>query len=257
MYKKYTITIALVLILSEISFAQVAHNIINTNNTSFGLWVFAFVFILPLVIIIKKLYYDFKLQILENTNSKKEETTFKFSQYLKRLDRKQIRQFINLKNKKMAEQTKNERNNGNVKPGTMLFILLICTEIVFGQNNSTSKSLTSQPGIIITIVLLIIPVLLASIFALIKVNNAIKNNANINREKEAGQFANYLKNLDDKTVEEELVQKDKTPEFNLTHTEPAGAEKAVDTKGIISNVSDKHAAHFIAVKRKAITRPGY
>lgn len=253
MYKTTISTIVLVLILPGIIFAQTSDNIIKTNNSSFGLWVFAILFILPLLIIIGKLYYDFKQQINENNLSKKEGTAIKFSQYLKNFDRKQIRQFVKLKNKKITDE--NDTGSSNIKTGIVLAVLVFLTESTFAQNNTPTQPLTSQPGIIITIILLLIPILLAVIFALVKANNALKNYANSNKKKEALQFADYLKKLDDKTIEAELIQKDKKPDFNLSHTELSGLEKATDTKGIISNVSDKHAAHFIAVKRKAVNRP--
>ncbi len=53
MYRKFITTA--VLVLSAITFAQGADNIISTNGTSFGLWVFAIIFIVPLMIIIGKL----------------------------------------------------------------------------------------------------------------------------------------------------------------------------------------------------------
>ena len=255
MYKKIIPPVAMLLILPASIIAQGADNIISTKGNSFGLWVFAIAIILPLLFIILKLYFDFKQQVKENDIAKKEGAALKFSQYLKKFDRKQIRQFIKLKSKKTAEKTEHETGSSNIKTGGLLFALFFCGETIFAQTNTAAKSLTSQPGIIITIVLLLIPILLAVIFALVKANKAIRNFANSNKKKEAGEFADYLKNLDDNSIKDELIQKDNTPDFNLTHNELSGTEKAADTKGILSNISDKHAAHFIAIKRKAISRP--
>ena len=255
MYKKIIPPVAMLLILPASIIAQGADNIISTKGNSFGLWVFAIAIILPLLFIILKLYFDFKQQVKENDIAKKEGAALKFSQYLKKFDRKQIRQFIKLKSKKTAEKTEHETGSSNIKTGGLLFALFFCGETIFAQTNTAAKSLTSQPGIIITIVLLLIPILLAVIFALVKANKAIRNFANSTKKKEAGEFADYLKNLDDNSIKDELIQKDNTPDFNLTHNELSGTEKAADTKGILSNISDKHAAHFIAIKRKAITRP--
>lgn len=255
MYKKFTITAALVLILSLITEAQGADNIISTYDYSFGLWIFVVVFIFPLLIIIGKLYFDFKQQLKENNKSKKEGTVLKFSQYLKNLDRKQIRQFIKLKNKKTVPGASKETDSGNMKTGVILFIFLFATENIFAQANSSSKPLFNQPGIIITVVLLLIPILLAVVFALLKANNVIKRYINDNKKNEAIQFADYLKNIDDPTLEDELLQREKISDYNLTNNELSGTEKATDRKGILSNISDKHATHFIAVKRRAINRP--
>ena len=255
MYRKFSTIAALLLVLPAVTFAQGADNIISSKGDSFGLWVFTLLFIVPFLIIILKLYFDFKQQLRKNNSSEKEGSAFKFSQYLKNFDRKQIGQFIKLKDKKAPEISKNKAVGKNIKTGLILFALFFCDDLIFAQTKTSTPPLSSQPGIIITIVFLLIPILLAVIFALVKANNAIKNNANSNKRKEATAFADYLKNLNDHTFEDELIKKDKVPEFSLTHNELSGMEKAADTKGILSNISDKHAAHFIALKRKAISRP--
>ena len=255
MYRKFSTIAALLLVLPAVTFAQGADNIISSKGDSFGLWVFTLLFIVPFLIIILKLYFDFKQQLRKNNSSEKEGSAFKFSQYLKSFDRKQIGQFIKLKDKKAPEISKNKAVGKNIKTGLILFALFFCDDLIFAQTKTSTPPLSSQPGIIITIVFLLIPILLAVIFALVKANNAIKNNANSNKRKEATAFADYLKNLNDHTFEDELIKKDKVPEFSLTHNELSGMEKAADTKGILSNISDKHAAHFIALKRKAISRP--
>ena len=255
MYRKFSTIAALLFVLPAVTFAQGADNIISSKGDSFGLWVFTLLFIVPFLIIILKLYFDFKQQLRKNSSSEKEGSAFKFSQYLKNFDRKQIGQFIKLKTKKATEISKNKAVGKNIKTGLILFALFFCDDLIFAQTKTATPPLSSQPGIIITIVLLLIPILLAVIFALVKANNAIKNYANSNKRKEATAFADYLKNLDDHTFEDELIKKDKVPEFSLTHNELSGIEKAADTKGILSNISDKHAAHFIALKRKAISRP--
>lgn len=253
MYKKFLASISLLLIFSAIAFSQQANNMINTRNTSFGLWMLTVVCILPLLIIIGKLYYDFRVLIKENTSSSKEDASLKFHQYLKGLDKKQIRQLLSL-NARKVPVTKQNTKSEKLKSGTALFLLFLFAQSVFAQGTDT-KPLMTQPGIIITVVLLLIPVLLVVIFAFVKVNNAIKNNTNSKKRQDAGQFALYLNNLPHPVLDEESVSESKMPDFNLTHHELAGHEKAIDTKGIISNISDKHEAHFIAIKRKATNRP--
>ena len=255
MYRKFSTIAALLFVLPAVIFAQGADNIISSKGDSFGLWVFTLLFIVPFLIIILKLYFDFKQQLRKNNSSEKEGSAFKFSQYLKNFDRKQIGQFIKLKDKKAPEISKNKAVGKNIKTGLILFALFFCDDLIFAQTKTSTPPLSSQPGIIITIVFLLIPILLAVIFVLVKANNAIKNNANSNKRKEATAFADYLKNLDDPAIEDELINKEKIPDFNLTHNELSGIEKAADTKGILSNISDKHTAHFIALKRKAISRP--
>ena len=254
MNKKYIAFLASFLFLFISCVAQSADNMISSGNTSFGLWIFGILLIVPLLIIIGKLYFDFRLQVKANGSWKKEGTVLKFSQYLKNFDRKQMRAFLKMKNKKNPGNSDDNNESGKTKVIVLLAVLLFSLDKIFAQSTG-GKPLTSQTGIIITIVLMVIPILLAVVFALIKANNAVKNYANSDRKKEATQFAEYLKNVDDKSFEAELIKKEQQPDFNLSNYELSGSEKAVDTKGILSNISDKHAVHFTALKRKAANRP--
>ncbi len=256
MYKKIISVVALFLFLNSVTTAQKADNIINANNNSFGLFLFAMILIVPLLIIIGKLYFNFKQQVKENNEWKKQDSSLKFYEYLKNFDRNQIQAFIKMKNKKCCGNCKGDgRCNTSKKLIGLISIFFIYSQDIIAQTAKTTKSLTSQPGIIITIVLLLIPILLAVAFALAKANNAIKNYANTNKRKEAFQFADYLKNIDDHDLEEELIKKERKPDFNLTHNELSGTEKPDDSKGILNNISDKHAVHYTATKRKATARP--
>ena len=98
--KKFTTTTLLVLLIATAAKAQGADNIIAANENSFGLWIMALLVIVPLLLIIGKLYYDFKQQVNENQAWKKEAIPIKFTQYLKNFDRKQIHEFVRLKGKK-------------------------------------------------------------------------------------------------------------------------------------------------------------
>ncbi|MCY7291813.1 MAG: cbb3-type cytochrome c oxidase subunit I, partial [Ferruginibacter sp.] len=257
MFRKITITASLLLLTSIVALAQTADNIINADNNSFGLFIFALIIIVPLLFIIGKLYFDFKLQLKESNEWKKEGTALKFSQYIKNFDRAQIHAFVKLKKKKKCcGKCKGDGGCGiNKKALGLIAALFLFAENIFAQAPKDTKALTSQPGIIITIVLLLIPILLAVAFALSKANNAIKNYANANKKKEAGQFADYIKDMDDDAIEEAFTKKDNLPVYSLRNNELSGNEKAEDTKGLLSNISDKHETHFTASKRKAVIRP--
>ena len=255
-YTKHFLIAAFTMLSTSKVSAQAADNIIAADSNSFGLWIFAGLVIIPLLFIIGKLYFDFKLQLKENNEWKKEGTTLKFSQYIKNFDRAQIHAFVTLKKKKCDGNCKKDGGCDSMKKavGTVIFIFFFA-ENIFAQAPKSTKALTSQPGIIITIVLLLIPILLAVVFALVKANNAIKNYANINKKKEALQFADYIKNVDDAALQQEFTKKDNIPAYSLMHNELSGNEKAEDTKGLLSNISDKHETHFTAAKRKAVIRP--
>ncbi|MCK6648443.1 MAG: cbb3-type cytochrome c oxidase subunit I, partial [Bacteroidia bacterium] len=113
----------------------------------------------------------------------------------------------------------------------------------------------NQPGIIITITLLFIPILLGALFA---INRAIKVYRNYSKRKnidEAKKFAEHLSELDDLSLEENLKKRQSALEYALTNTELSGNEEADDSKGIVTNVSAEHEVHFTALKKKAAHRP--
>ncbi len=253
--KKFTTTTLILLLIAAAAKAQGADNIIAANENSFGLWIMALLIIIPLLLVIGKLYYDFKQQVSENKDWKNEATPIKFTQYLKNFDRMQVHQFVQLKTKKKCcGKCKGAGGCSKTKTAVLLAILFLNANNIFAQAG-TDKNLMSQPGIIITIVILLIPILLGVVFALTKANNAVRNYANSNKKKEAGEFAEYLTKMHDHGIENELIKKDSLPEYRLTHSELGGTEKAEDTKGLLSNISDKHETHFTATKRKASIRP--
>ncbi|MDQ3016642.1 MAG: cbb3-type cytochrome c oxidase subunit I [Bacteroidota bacterium] len=116
------------------------------------------------------------------------------------------------------------------------------------------KPLLNQPGILITIVLVMIPVLLGAVFALVKANNAVKIFQNRNKRKEAEQLAENLKANGDKAFLAEM-RKEQSGQYSLRHDELSGEEHPYDERGLVQNVSNELEVHFTAVKKKATPRP--
>ncbi len=255
--KKLITTLLIALLLASTSQAQNAPNIIGNSSGSLGLWLVFIACIIPLIIMTANLFLKFRNQIKENYQWKKQNMKTVFSGYLKDLDKKQIHQFMKLKNKKCCGDCKGKGSCNKLKSAAMLFILLFSASNLFAQNTSAvSQPLLSQPGIIITLILMAIPILLGFIFAIAKATNALKTHSNTIKINEAKQFAEHLKNLDDHDLEDELVKRRAVLGYSLSNNELSGTETAEDTKGIIHNVSDKHQTHFTALKKKAAGRPG-
>ena len=138
------------------------------------------------------------------------------------------------------------------------FILLVFAAInpVAAQTvESMQKPLLGQPGIIITITLIMIPVVLGAIFALIQANNAVKVHQNKRRSKEAYLLAEKLRNNGGGKVQEELRRMQLMERFEMPSDVLSGSEMPADERGIVQNVSTEHEVHFTAVKKKATPRP--
>jgi cytochrome c oxidase cbb3-type subunit I len=254
-FKKFFTTIIL-LGFNFFSSAQTEKNFIENKDGLLGLWLLALVCIIPLLVIIIALYVKFKKAYSEKNEVIHANASQYFSAAITTLDKAQINQFIQLKRKKCDGKCTGNCKNIKSKSTAVLLLFILMSINSFAQTTtSTDKPLLSQPGIIITIVLLLIPILLGVIFALVKANNAIKNFTNAKKIKEAEAFATYIKNVDDENLQASLLQRKSSLDFTLSNNELGGNATAEDTKGIIDNVSDKHAVHFTAVKKRAVIRP--
>ncbi len=249
-------TSLLIILFSEIIHAQSPNNIIGNNEGYFGLWLLGIVAGAAFTIIISYLYFKFSNQVAHNNEWKKVGLENPLSDYLKNLTSKQIHLLMKTKKVKRSSSATDNGSPDTSKSIITFVVLLFSSGALLAQSaNSKSESLLSQPGIIITIVLLFIPVLLGIVYALVKINDTIKYYFNIDRRKEAERFAEQLKNLDDPQFEAELAKQKNGLDFNLTNNELSGIEQAEDLKGTIINASDKRNVNFTEVKKKAAKRP--
>jgi len=114
-----------------------------------------------------------------------------------------------------------------------------------------TNNLFGNSGIIIMLVLVIIPIIAASIIAIVKATALIKH---FQQEHKAKKFAAYLKTLSPKEIEK-LEQRKKELEFSLHNNELSGNLSASDKTGLIENINYEESIHFISEKRKAQQRP--
>ncbi|MEI2675726.1 MAG: cbb3-type cytochrome c oxidase subunit I [Chitinophagaceae bacterium] len=114
-----------------------------------------------------------------------------------------------------------------------------------------TKNIFSESGIIITLLLIAIPVIVASILVIIKAKNVLKN---FLKKKELEKFNEYLKNLSPEEVQK-IEQRKKELEFSLSNNELAGDTTPIDAKGLIDNVSEASSLRFIEQKKKSQARP--
>ena len=95
-----------------------------------------------------------------------------------------------------------------------------------------SKNIFSESGIIITIILIAIPVIVASIIVIIRAYAVLQNYL---KKKELEKFNEYLKGLSPEEVKK-LEQRKTELEFALANNELAGKTTPIDSKGLIDNV---------------------
>lgn len=225
---------------------QTPDNLISDNSNALGLWLLLIVIIVPALVFIGVLYLKFKDQVAENKEWKRLKTEIHFADHLKNLSKSQIRKFINLKK---ANRLKSSKNINTI-------ILLLLSSGAFAQNTDAKANLFSEPGIIITVILILIPILLGVIFALVKANNAVKTYINRGKIAEAQQFAAHIETMDNLEIEQNLIRREHALNFNLSNNELSGNVPAEDKIGILNNIREKHEIHFTSLKKKAVRKPG-
>ncbi|WP_300567153.1 cbb3-type cytochrome c oxidase subunit I [Flavobacterium sp.] len=253
---KSLLTLFTTLMATTFMYSQSANNIISDDSNSLGVWLLFTVIIFPFLLVIGGLYFKFKEQVEENKQWDKLGNENHFSDYLKNLDKNQIQQFMKLKSKKCCGDCSNKKSCSSYKKTVLLLAFALSSTSIFAQNFKAEKdNLFSQPGIIIVIILTLLPVLLGTIFALVKSNNALKSYFNKSKTEEAKQFANHIQAISDDDLVKALEKREAALAFNLNHNELSGYELPEDKIGILQNISDKHETHFTALKKKAVQKP--
>lgn len=145
-----------------------------------------------------------------------------------------------------------KRNSLTLGLTTMLGLIPAC---LFAQpTNSSDEGLFTQPGVIITILLLLIPLLAAIVLVIIKTERVVRNLRNKKDIDEAGRFARYLKNLNSEQIDK-LQKRKETLNYQLTNEELSGSLLAKDDKGLLSNINEEANIRFIAEKKRGLNRP--
>lgn len=114
-------------------------------------------------------------------------------------------------------------------------------------------SLFQEGGIIITLILIVIPILVALILLFVRTQYALKRQRNKLKMQEAGQLAAYLQHLPEQEMNL-LLKKKEELDYALTHRELSGYETAADSKGLL-HINQEPGLPVVAIKKKALPRP--
>jgi cytochrome c oxidase cbb3-type subunit 1 len=106
-------------------------------------------------------------------------------------------------------------------------------------------------GIIIILLLIAIPVIVASIILVIKANNVLRKYINKNKHE---KFNKYLDSLSEKEINL-LKKRQREIDFELSNNELRGNLNSNDNKGILSNINKSEELRFVEQKKKSQPRP--
>ncbi|MCD9016765.1 cbb3-type cytochrome c oxidase subunit I [Parachryseolinea silvisoli] len=115
-----------------------------------------------------------------------------------------------------------------------------------------SAPLLAQPGILITLVLILIPLLAAFIFMIWQVRRTLLR---LQWQKQPTTQADQLEYLEGEAINAARLQRKPTLVYQLSGRELAGANTPDDSRGIIQQASNEHVIPFVAEKKKAQSRP--
>jgi cytochrome c oxidase cbb3-type subunit I len=252
--KKWT-SLLLSIFLINTAFAQKTNNYIASSNNALGLILLGSFLMLLLLFVLVYGYFKFT-KTAKNNLSKFTQKPMQ-NDLLNNLTSKQIGIYLTTKGKKcMGNCKKDSKTCSHLKSASLLIITLLFTITTNAQDAvAKSKNLFSQPGIWITITLLLIPILLAAILLIIRASNSIKKYGNEKKIKLATLLAQEIKTTENINVDNELIQRNKALNYTLQNNELSGTALPDDERGIINNISDKHEVHFTALKKKAAVRP--
>lgn len=117
-----------------------------------------------------------------------------------------------------------------------------------------NESTMNNPGIIITIILLLLPILLGIVIMILKVMGTIRQAKDHQQLEDADKLAEYLGNLSKEELDEQLVKRKAALDFQLSHQELSGKLPPEDEKGLL-HINQPPGLPIVAAKKKALPRP--
>jgi cytochrome c oxidase cbb3-type subunit I len=197
-------------------------------------------------------------QMRSQYNKKKEvKDSAHFKKYVESLDSTEIEEIISTRKHNHNSLFSNSQNinSSNKKLNCILLVILLFSSDVASAQSPTPKPLSTEPGIIITIILICIPILAGIILMIVKLTNLLKNKRNKDNLAEAEEFAHYLQTLSNEETILALSKRKASLDYHLTNEELSGRYIAIDEKGLVSNINLHTSLPFVATKKKAQKRP--
>lgn len=225
--------------------AQTDNDVSFFPNKSIGL----IGLIMGLVIVAVGLVFFLIFKLIAKTNNflndKNQIQKDKFKKYMDNLNTTDI------------EILKKKRNQNNkVITSLVLGFLSLMPQFIAAQTAPAKREdIFSQPGIIITLILIFIPLFLALVYLAAKVTTNFRSYINFQKIKEAEEFATYISKTENIPNDEKLEEIKQKLEYNTTPNELAGTERTNDAKGLLKNISSEPNYRFFASKRPPVKRP--
>lgn len=199
--------------------------------------VLAIVFFLTVVLLVKVLL------IRKEYFHKNSENGLK--QVLSELDAKTIDNLLSLRSK-----TRKLLNATTGKAAILSVILAIPLNSPAQPNAQDDSSLFSQPGILITLALIAVPLVFGIMLLLQKISKLVRQIQFRRNEKSAEQLASYLQNAEDNDVDIALLKR----KASLGYTPPSllstNYSKSEDQRGLLNTINTVDTVTIVAEKTR-------
>ncbi|MEO8961853.1 MAG: cbb3-type cytochrome c oxidase subunit I [Ginsengibacter sp.] len=253
--KKACLALTFSFLVPAILFAQSDTTISQPDGTGVG--ALSLMILLLVTTFFAAIYLAFKSSALRGMKKKKEkEITHEkdLQEIINKLNRDEIETY--LKYKQMKNPNHNSDNTNS--PLIALFFLItsfLCGTSAFAQVAPKGGSIFSDGGIIITLILILIPILVAIILMTIKVRRLTKRYKIKKVMAETERITNYLKSIPEEDITDVLRKRKKVLDYKIAQNALSGELIPEDKRGIIKNVNEHANIRFIEEKRKGIARP--
>jgi len=124
-----------------------------------------------------------------------------------------------------------------------------------GGTTVTSDSILKEPGMIILMILILIPILYGIILMSVKINRVVQQSRIRQSGNEEEQFRQYLNTLSKGEAEEALARRERALNYQPSPVELTGNAPALDSKGLLHNINTEAALPLVPAKKRAANRP--
>ncbi len=189
------------------------------------------------------------LKLISNTNMTSQDQTehskIKFKEYISNLNATEI------------DVLRRKRENGNKGLSlAILSLIYFMPQAIFAQTGPAKREdIFSEPGIVITLVLIFIPLFFALIYLVSKVTTGFRNYNNFQKLKEAEAFATFISDDENMPSDTELEEIKQKSGYNVVPNEISAGKESHDGKGLLKNITSETNYRFFATKRPPIKRP--
>jgi cytochrome c oxidase cbb3-type subunit 1 len=171
------------------------------------------------------------LKLISNTNKTAQDQTkhhkSKFKQYISTLNATEI------------DVLKRKRNDSKKSLSIVIVgFLYLLPQVIFAQSGPAKREdVFSEPGVVITLVLIFIPLAFALVYLVSKVTTGFRNYNNFQKVKEAEAFASFISDDENMPSDAELEEIKEKSEYTVVLNEISAGKPAHDSKGLLKNIT--------------------